>query len=219
VTSRIELPPGLSLESVEGTVWSGGAHVATGANPQAALDVRWHWRPAAIFSGRMAYDLVASASGIDAHGVVARGPSVSSIDDFTLEADASSIAAWIPLASAWQPAGHVRAQIDHVAFDGQELRGHAEAQWNDAALALAAIRPVGSYALKLDAGGGPARVTVATVKGPLRVSGDGTLEGLARFAFTGEARAEGPDAAALTPLLDLLGPRRPDGSRAVRFAA
>jgi len=51
------------------------------------------------------------------------------------------------------------------------------------------------------------------------VSGEGTLEALARFAFSGEARGEGPDAAALTPLLDLLGPRRPDGSRALRFSS
>jgi general secretion pathway protein N len=219
VTSRISLPPGLALESVEGTVWSGGAHLSAGTSPLAALDLRWRWRPLALLSGHMAYDVSANGNALEARGTVARGLSTSSVDDLTLDADAPSIAAWIPLALAWQPAGRVHARIEHLAFDGQELQGHAEAQWSDAALALAAVRPMGSYSLKLDAAGGPARVTVATVRGPLRVSGDGTLEGVARFAFTGEARAEGPDAAALTPLLDLLGPRRPDGSRALRFAA
>jgi len=167
----------------------------------------------------MAYAVVASGSGVDVHGNVARGLGAASIEDLTLDADAASIAAWIPLASAWQPGGRVHASIARLAFDGRELRGQAKAEWNDAALALSSVKPVGTYALKLEAAGGPARVTVSTLKGPLRVSGEGTLEALARFAFSGEARGEGPDAAALTPLLDLLGPRRPDGSRALRVSS
>ena len=220
VTSRLSLPPGMSLESVEGTVWRGRANVAWHAlGPQAATNVRWQWRPAALLSGTMAYEVVANGNNLDGHGIVAHGLRAGSVEDFTLDADASAIAAWIPLASAWQPGGHMRARIERLEWDGRELQGHAEAQWTDAALALSTVKPVGTYALKLDAAGGPARVTVTTLKGPLRISGDGTLEGVARFAFTGEARAEGSDAAALAPLLDLLGPRRPDGARALRFQA
>lgn len=220
VTSRLALPAGLSLASVEGTAWQGHARLSGPAmNPQAALELQWRWRPAALLSGHMAYAVVATGNGIDAHGNVARGLGSASIEDLTLDADAASIAAWIPLASAWQPGGHVHASIDRLAFDGRELQGRAQAQWNDAALALSSVKPVGTYVMKLEAAGGPARITVSTLKGPLRVSGDGTLEALARFAFTGEARGEGPDAAALTPLLDLLGPRRPDGSRALRFSS
>lgn len=219
VTSRIVLPPGLALESVEGSVWHGHATLSARAlSPQAALDLDWHWRPLALLSGRMAYEVVAHGANLQAHGVLSQGPRVQSLDDVALEADAASIAAWIPLASAWQPAGRVRASIERLAWDGRELQGQAQAQWTDAALALTTVRPVGDYTMKLDGAGGPARVTLATVKGPLRIAGDGTLEGMARFAFTGEARAEGPQADALAPLLDLLGPRRPDGSRALRFA-
>jgi general secretion pathway protein N len=220
VTSRLVLPPGLSLEAVEGTVWNGRAHLSGRTiNPHAVAELRWHWQPAALLSGRMAYEVVASGHNLDARGIVAHGLRAGSLEDFTLDADAASIAPWIPLASAWQPAGRVRARIERLAWDGRDLQGHAEAQWSDAALALSSVKPVGAYTIKLEGAGGPARVTVGTVKGPLRVSGDGTVEGVAHFAFTGEARAEGPDAAALTPLLDLLGPRRPDGSRALRFAA
>jgi len=220
ITSRLALPPGLSLASVEGTAWSGQARLSSGAmNPAASVDLRWRWRPGSLLSGRMAYDVVASGNRLDAHGTVARGLTATSVEDLALDAEAASIAAWIPFASAWQPAGRVRAHADRVTFDGRELQGHADAEWSDAAIALSSVKPIGSYAMKVDAAGGPAKVTVTTVKGPLRVVGDGTLEGLARFAFTGEARAEGPDAQALNPLLDLLGPRRPDGSRALRFAS
>jgi len=60
-------------------------------------------------------------------------------------------------------------------------------------------------------------VTISTVEGPLRITGQGTLAPPARFSFTGEARAEGPQAAALEPLLGRMGPARADGSRALEW--
>jgi hypothetical protein len=62
---------------------------------------------------------------------------------------------------------------------------------------------------------GPAQLSVPTLEGPLTVIGTGTLTPPHRLAFSGEARAEGESAKALEPLLDLLGPRRPDGARSV----
>ena len=35
------------------------------------------------------------------------------------------------------------------------------------------------------------------------------------MTFSGEARGEGANAAALEPLLNLMGPRRPDGARSI----
>ena len=219
VVARIALPPELVLREVDGTVWSGRA-AASWSSGGAALSldtVRWHWRPLALMSARMAYDVEAHGKGIDAHARVARGIASSSVQDLELHADAASAATMVPLASAWQPAGHVGVTSPSLSWNGRELIGRAQAQWSDAALAISSVRPLGTYVLRLDGAGGPARVTLATTQGALRLSGDGTLEGLQRLAFTGEARADGPQASALTPVLDLFGPRRPDGSRALRY--
>ena len=35
------------------------------------------------------------------------------------------------------------------------------------------------------------------------------------ITFSGEARGQGANAAALEPLLNLMGPRRPDGARSI----
>ncbi|HZZ94350.1 MAG TPA: type II secretion system protein N [Usitatibacter sp.] len=221
VTSRVMLPPGVTLESVDGSIWNGTARVSVGSGSTAVtLDrVHWHWRPLALLSGRIAYGVEASGTGLAAHGTLARGPSAWALTDVDLQGDVAALAALAPLAAPWQPAGRLHATASELTWDGRELRGRAQAQWSDAALALSSVRPLGTYALHLEGAGGPARITLATTQGALRISGDGTLDGLRHFALTGEARAEGPDAQALTPLLDLLGPRRPDGSRAIRLAA
>lgn len=219
VVARIALPPGLSLQNVEGTVWSGRATASwsPGGAPLVLDAVSWHWRPLALMSARMAYDVEAHGKGIDARARVARGITSSTVQDLELHADAASISTVVPLASAWQPGGRVEVTSPSLAWNGRELLGRAQAQWSDAALAISAVRPLGTYRVKLEGAGGPARLALATTQGALRLSGDGTLEGLQRLAFTGEARADGPQAAALTPVLDLFGPRRPDGSRALRF--
>ena len=219
VVARLALPPGLALHDVDGTVWSGRAAASwsSGGSTLELDTVRWHWRPLALMSARMAYDVEAHGQGIDARARVARGITSSSVQDLELRANAASLATTIPLASAWQPAGRVDVTSSSLSWNGRELLGRAQAQWSDAALAISPVRPLGTYVLRLDGAGGPARLTLATAQGALRLSGDGTLEGLQRLAFTGEARADGPQAPALTPVLDLFGPRRPDGSRALRF--
>ena len=57
------------------------------------------------------------------------------------------------------------------------------------------------------------KVTISTLDGALRVSGQGTLTPPTRFAFKGEARATDAQAKALEPLLSLMGPQRADGAR------
>jgi general secretion pathway protein N len=74
------------------------------------------------------------------------------------------------------------------------------------------VRPLGSFKASLEAIEGPSRITVATIDGPLRINGQGTLAATGAIVFTGEARADATQAAALEPLLAALGPRRPDGA-------
>ena len=64
---------------------------------------------------------------------------------------------------------------------------------------------------------GPANLTVTTVEGPLRIAGKGSFAPPSQLNFSGEARGDGPNAGALEPLLNLIGPRRADGSRAIEL--
>ena len=88
-------------------------------------------------------------------------------------------------------------------------------EWRGAAVGLSEVRPLGTYRADIHAEGHAGKVVVSTVEGRLRIAGQGTLTPPTRIVFRGEARAEGADAKALEPLLDLFGPARPDGARAL----
>jgi general secretion pathway protein N len=217
VVARVALPPGLTLEGVEGSIWSG--HARATWQSAAPLDIAWHWRPAGLFAAHVAYEVEARGSTLDAHARVARGFSQWSVEDLQLEGDAAALSAFVPLATPWQPAGRLQASAVRLAWNARGLSGAADARWLDASLALAPVRPLGTYLLHIEGEGGPARVRVTTSQGTLRITGEGSLETSGHFAFNGEARGEGADAQQLASLLDLIGPRRPDGSRAIRLAS
>jgi len=219
VASRLA-PPQAELRDVQGTAWDGSAR-ATLRTPQGPVELErltWSLRPARLLTGRIAYDVTAAAKGLEARARVERGFTACELRDLEARADAAALALLAPLAAAWQPQGEITMTSPLLSWDGTELRGEGRAEWRGAAVALSQVRPLGSYRGELKGAGGPARVTLSTLEGPLRLTGDGTLTSQGRLAFSGEARGEGTAATALDPLLDLMGPRRADGTRAFRLS-
>lgn len=203
----------------DGTAWSGSARIAL-ATPTGVVTferVRWRLHPASFLGGRLGFRLEAGAPGLDASGVVARGLDGWSVHDVAAKGDARAFSTLLPLAAAWKPEGPVELIVPRAFLDGARLRGQAEVVWRDASLALSAVRPLGTYRLEVAGDGGPANVSLATLSGPLELTGRGTFTMPSSFTLAGDARAEGPSAAQLEPLLDLLGPKRPDGARALEL--
>jgi general secretion pathway protein N len=214
VAARVTLPPGVALDSVEGTVWNGRARLKL---PGFTIEeVRWHWRALPLFSGRIAYDIDARANGIEAHASLARAWRTLEIRDAAGQSSAAAAAQALPLLAAWQPQGMLTFAVPRLDIREEDVRGEGEVHWRDAALAIAPVRPLGSYVLRVKGDGGPARVTLATLDGALRLAAEGTWSGR-HVAMSGEARASGPDADALTSMLDLLGPRRADGAHTMQI--
>lgn len=211
----------LAMDDARGTLWNGQARAAL-ATPtgRLALDrVEWRFLPARLLAGRIAFDVAAAAPGLEARFEAARSPGRWEARALDARASAAAIVAALPWIAAWRPEGTVVAASPGLSTDGADLRGEARIEWRGAALALSGVRPLGAYSADLRAQGAVAQVDVATLEGPLRLTGKATLALPTRLEFAGEARAEGPNAAALEPLLDLLGPRRPDGARTLRWIA
>jgi len=203
------------LANAAGTLWNGSARaeVALPGTLFTVDEIRWRFLPMRLLSGRIAVAVEARVAKLEARLEAARGPLQWSVRDLRASGDAGALAAIFPLASTWQPAGAIAIEAAHLTWDGRQATGTATAEWRDAALALSAARPLGSWRAQADAEGAAVKVTLATTQGPLRLAGNGTLPLPGRFTFEGEARAEPGRERELEPLLDLLGPRRADGAR------
>jgi len=209
VARWIAMPGVLELADARGTLWSGSARaVATSAQ----LDnLRWRFEPLRLAAGRLAFTVDAYGTGLEGHGRIDRGFGALEVRDLHVRGDAAALAAFAPLAASWQPDGRLTLDAPAIAWDGREARGTARLEWHDAAIALSSVRPLGSYRAEARADGGPVKIAVTTLDGALRVTGSGTFALPGTLVFTGDARASPAAQAALEPLLNLMGPRRPDG--------
>lgn len=209
----------VKLTELTGTVWRGAAHVDV-ASPGLALtvdEVRWRFLASRLFTGRVAFAVEARMGSLRGQAEAARSPLAWHLRDLDVRGDASAITAFLPLAAAWQPAGPVAIDAKALSWNGTRATGSATIAWLDATLALSQARPLGSWRAQATAEGAALRIALATTKGPLHLSGTGTLPIPGRLAFSGEARAEPGRERELEPLLDLLGPRRADGARALEL--
>ena len=209
----------LQLHNADGTVWNGSARavVATPAGPLAIDELRWRLVPLRLATGRLAYAVDAASAGFKATGEVGRGFAAWYARGLRVAGDAAGAASFLPLVTPWNPRGAVSLEVAEASWNGSDLKGSAAIEWDDVSLALSEVRPLGSYRAELRGSGGPARFALLTVKGPLQLAGHGTFAPPARFEFVGNARAEGTHGPALKGVLDLLGPRRPDGAHGVEW--
>lgn len=95
-----------------------------------------------------------------------------------------------------------------------EVTGRMQLAMTDMASRLSPVKPLGSYNLAFDWHGMGADVALSTVKGPMLLSGGGSLQG-GRLQFSGKAWAQAGQEERLANLLNLLGQRRKDGGQDV----
>lgn len=210
------------LTEARGTLWNGSARaiISPAGSAPIAIDIlTWNWRPARLFAGEIALAAHASAGDFVAEFQAARSFAGWELRGLAARADASRLAAFVPLVAPWQPRGAISVASPRLAWDGQALTGELAIEWRGATTALSEVRPLGTYKVEVKAAGAHARIAVTTLHGPLRIQGAGTLALPARVSFQGEARAESAQAAALEPLLALLGPKRADGANAIDWRA
>lgn len=208
-------PGKLEVRAVTGTAWHGNASVTFNSpgGPIAIERLEWRWLPSRLAAGRFAFDITASASGIEARYEGARTLASWEVRDLEVKGDAGSLGIVVPWIAAWRPEGRVTITSPRLSTDGVELRGEARLEWKAAAVSLSELKPLGSYRADIVAEGHAGHLKVTTLEGALQISGNGTLTPPTRLVFTGQARATPEEARALEPLLNLLGPPRADGAR------
>lgn len=204
-------------EDVGGTLWRGEARqlriALRNAQPvelgRIAWQVQWH----RLLLGEAAASFEIDGDGPRGVGAVALSRQGWSVSQFDLSLPANWLAGLRPGLGVWQPGGTVRISGKEFSSHGKQFRGQGEVVWDQAALGLSPVRPLGSYQADLSGEGERVRFQLKTRSGPLEAQGSGNWS-RAGLEFVGSARARAREAE-LRTLLGLMGPLQPDGSAAI----
>lgn len=210
----------LTLGEAQGTLWNGSAFI--GAAPSQKdpvtplLPGRFNWKisPLVLF-GKV--DLQLENADLMEKSVQMRG----SWSEWVLEAGSVRLPAdglaglGAPL-NTIGPSGQMRLVWGQMQIQRVErainLQGQMQLEMNEMASRMSFIKPLGAYQLLMNWQGQQANVELKTVKGPLLLSGSGSLQH-GRLQFAGRAEAEKGKEETLANLLNLLGQRRQEGGK------
>lgn len=212
----------LTLGDAQGTLWNGSAFIGgapSGSDPVTPL-----------LPGRFAWQLspLVMLGQVDLHLENAEALSqpvrlTGSWNQWQVSSAAVSLPAerlaglGAPL-NTIQPSGQMRLSWTPLQLVRQgnavEISGTMTLLMNDIASRLSPIKPLGAYQLIMDWRGRQAQLTLKSIKGPMLLSGNGTLVN-GRLQFSGKAEAEEGQEERLANLLNLLGQRRREGDKDV----
>jgi general secretion pathway protein N len=212
----------LTLGDAQGTLWHGSAFVGgapSGADPVTPLlPGRFSWRlspmvllgqvdaqienpaalsqPVRITGSWYEWQVSPSEIALPAERLAGLGAPLN-----TIQPSGSMRLAWSPL---------------QLAREGQQiaLGGSMTLHMDDIASRLSPVKPLGAYQLIMDWRGQEAQLALKTVRGPMLLSGAGSLKS-GRLQFSGKAEAEEGQEEKLANLLNLLGQRRQEGDKNV----
>lgn len=210
----------LTLGDAQGTLWRGSAFIggAAGGNGPVTplLPGRFAWQvsPLALFG---MVELRLENSEALAQPVTFRGGWRQwQLSPSALLLPAEGLSGLGAPLNTIAPAGTMQltwTALELAAAGGAvSVNGRTTLEMTDMASKLSSVRPLGSYALALDWHGQQAQLTLSSVKGPLLLSGRGSLD-QGRLQFSGQAQAAAGYEDTLANLLNLLGQRRANSDK------
>lgn len=222
------------LAQTEGTLWQGAARIvlvdparalvsgqasvpSTAPSPAPLQGValpgvmRWNLSPRLLI-GLLDASVTLVDGGVPVHLVGSVGTGVR-VDAGRFE--------WIGLAlsglgSPWntvRPVGALRVQWEPMVIDSAGIRGTLTLELADVTSAMSPVRPLGSWRLAVRAAGESAVLRMETLSGPVYIEGDGQWSSRGGLRLRLAAWPDPPMQTALTPLLNLIGPR--EGGRTI----
>jgi general secretion pathway protein N len=211
-----------TLGDAQGTLWRGSAFV--GASPSGRdpvsplLPGRFSWKLSPlILIGKTKITLENPAVLLQPVNVDGNWRTWE-ISSGELELPAERLATLGAPLNTIQPSGRLRLMWSPLLLARTEqdiaLRGRVMLEMQDMSSRLSPIKPLGAYVMAFDWEGQRAQVALKTLRGPMLLSGSGSLIN-GRLQFSGKAEAEAGQEERLGNLLNLLGQRRREGNKNV----
>ncbi|WP_420473237.1 type II secretion system protein N [Noviherbaspirillum sp. ST9] len=212
----------LTLGDAQGTLWRGSAFIGgapSGSDPVTPLlPGRFAWRLSPmVLLGQVDVELE-NADALSQPVKITGDWYQWQVSPAAVTLPAERLAGLGAPLNTIQPSGRMRLSWTplQVARRGNavEVAGTTTLRMDDIASRLSPVKPLGAYQLIMDWRGRQAQLALTTIKGPMLLSGNGTLTN-GRLQFSGKAQAEEGQEERLANLLNLLGQRRREGDKDV----
>ncbi len=195
----------VALGDARGTVWKGRGSLAvrSGGSFRGVADVEWRCNPFSIFTGRLAVTLTGTAPGGSLKGNLGLGLRSVRLEKVDATVPVAFLQSAFPAAALVKPEGRVRISADSLEIGPASVRGAATVEWADAG--MSGIARIGDYRLQINGSGDTAALRLATLRGDLRVNGNGEWRAAQPRQVQMRGVAEmSPERKELEPLLVLL---------------
>ena len=212
----------LTLGDAQGTLWRGSAFIGgapSGADPVTPLlPGRFAWRLSPmVLLGQVEMDLE-NPQALSQPVRITGNWYQWQVSPAAVSLPAERLAGLGAPLNTVQPSGRMQLSWTplQITREGNAVAiyGTMTLEMNDIASRLSPIKPLGAYQLIMDWRGQQAQLVLSTIKGPMLLSGKGTLAN-GRLKFSGKAEAEEGQEERLANLLNLLGQRRREGDKDV----
>jgi general secretion pathway protein N len=196
----------LALGDPLGTVWKGSGLLAlrSGGGFRGIADIEWSCNPLSVFTGRLRVALSGVAPGSRLRASVSLGAGSVRFQNVEANAPAALLEPAVPVVAFAKPEGRLRVLADSFEIGGAGVVGAATIEWLEAGVLQ--VQRLGDYRLQVTGSGERAAVKLATLRGDLRLNGEGEWRAaqprIVRLRGIAETAAERKD---LEPLLQLLG--------------
>ncbi len=185
-----DLPDGLRVVQVHGTIWSGGFTLLAPAAAAPLSRVHFRFAIGPLMHGRFGY--VVDLSGpVHGHLTAAFGSQTTALTDLAVSLPAARLAAFVPAAQDFGPGGVLTVRSPGLVW-GPRPAGHGTLIWQDATLVSAPVNPLGTYVAHFVVATPAASYQIDTQEGRLVVRGRGRYRLTpGTLSFRGRVQAHG----------------------------
>jgi len=165
----------LLVRSPAGTVWAGSARVFArerSGPPLELGELRWRTSWAAVLTGKLATDVRFGDASRAMHLEVS--PSGLSVKGLDVALPGSVLGSFAPGLETFGPEGTLRLRSDGLRVDAGSILGLAEIEWRQVRFARAPSLELGTHVARLRGGGSKVDIELATLAGPLQLTGAGS---------------------------------------------
>lgn len=163
----------VALGDPRGTVWKGqGALAVRSGNAYRSLaEIEWRCNPLGLFAGRLNLSISGSAPGANLRANANLGLRSVRLENVDASVPVALIEPAVPIAAIARPEGRLRLVADSLEIGAASVSGAATVEWAEAG--LSGIARVGDYRLQITGSGERAAIRLSTLRGDLRVNGEG----------------------------------------------